>query len=35
THEKEIVNNLGRRVITLEDGRVVRDEKVGKYILYN
>lgn len=35
THEKEIVNNLGRRVITLEEGRVVRDEQVGKYILYN
>jgi len=35
THEKEIVNNLGRRVITLEEGKVTRDEQVGKYILYN
>ncbi len=33
THEKEIVNTLGRRVITLENGRVIRDEQIGKYIL--
>jgi len=33
THEKEIVNTLGRRVITLENGRVTRDEQNGKYIL--
>lgn len=33
THNKEIVNNLGRRVVTLEDGRLIRDEEKGKYIL--
>jgi len=33
THEKEIVNTLGRRVITLENGRIIRDEQKGKYIL--
>lgn len=31
THNKEIVDSLGRRVVTLENGRVVRDEEVGKY----
>lgn len=33
THNKEIVNNLGKRVISLEDGRLIRDEKEGKYML--
>ncbi len=33
THEKEIVNSLDRRVITLDQGRVIRDEEKGKYIL--
>lgn len=33
THAKDIVNTLDRRVITLEDGRIVRDEEKGKYIL--
>jgi len=33
THNRDIVNHLGRRVITLEKGRVVRDEKEGKYVL--
>ncbi len=33
THDKEIVNTLGRRVITLENGRIVRDEEKGKYVL--
>ena len=33
THNKEIVNSLKRRVITLEDGRVTQDHKVGKYII--
>mgnify|MGYP003799581541 FL=1 len=33
THEKEIVNTMGRRVITLENGCIVRDEQNGKYIL--
>ncbi len=33
THNKDIVNNLGKRVITLDKGRVIRDEEKGKYIL--
>jgi cell division transport system ATP-binding protein len=33
THDKEVINSLERRVITLDKGRVIRDEKKGKYIL--
>lgn len=33
THDKDIVNSLDKRVITLDKGRVVRDEQKGKYIL--
>jgi len=33
THDKEIINSLNKRVITLEDGRIVKDEKRGKFIL--
>jgi len=33
THNKGIVDSLGRRVITLDQGRVVRDDKKGKYSL--
>jgi cell division transport system ATP-binding protein len=33
THDKEVINNLEKRVITLDRGRVVRDEKKGKYML--
>jgi len=33
THDKEIINNLGKRVITLDNGRVIRDEERGKFIL--
>jgi len=33
THAKDIVNHIGKRVITLENGRVIRDEEKGKYIL--
>lgn len=33
THDKDIVNSLEKRVITLDKGRVVRDEPRGKYIL--
>lgn len=31
THDKQIVDHLGRRVITLERGEVIRDEEKGKY----
>ncbi len=33
THDKEVINSLKRRVITLEKGRMVRDEKRGRYVL--
>jgi cell division transport system ATP-binding protein len=33
THNKDIINRLGKRVITLEDGRVTRDEEVGRFVL--
>lgn len=33
THNKVIVDSIGRRVVTLEQGRVVRDDKQGKYML--
>lgn len=33
THNRDIVNQLKRRVITLHDGRVISDQAVGKYIL--
>lgn len=33
THHKEIVNRLGRRVITLENGKIIRDEEKGRFIL--
>lgn len=31
THNQEIVNTLKRRVVTLKDGKVVKDTKEGKY----
>lgn len=33
THNKEIINRLGKRVVTLKEGRLVRDEKKGKFII--
>ncbi|MDD5146507.1 MAG: ATP-binding cassette domain-containing protein [Candidatus Pacebacteria bacterium] len=33
THNKEIVDALKRRVITLEEGKIISDEKIGKFIL--
>jgi cell division transport system ATP-binding protein len=34
THNREIVNSVGRRVITMEKGKVVRDQmEEGKYII--
>lgn len=32
THNREVINSLGKRVITLENGRVVRDEEKGRFI---
>ena len=33
THNKGVVDTVGGRVLTMEKGRVVRDDKEGKYIL--
>ncbi len=33
THNREVVNKLRRRVITLADGSIINDESEGKYIL--
>jgi cell division transport system ATP-binding protein len=33
THNKTVVDYVGRRVVTMDQGRVVRDDKSGKYIL--
>lgn len=33
THNREIVNRLKKRVITIENGVIVSDQAVGKYIL--
>jgi len=33
THNKETINSLKRRVITLEKGKVIRDEEEGRFIL--
>ena len=33
THNQDTINALGKRVVTLEKGRVIRDEKEGKYNL--
>lgn len=32
THDREIINNLSRRVVTFDKGRVIRDEEKGRYI---
>ncbi len=33
THDKELINILRKRVITLDSGKVVRDEERGRFIL--
>jgi cell division transport system ATP-binding protein len=33
THNKVIVDSIGRRVVTMDQGRIVRDDKQGKYVL--
>ncbi len=33
THNKGVIDMLGKRVITMEKGKVTRDNKEGKYIL--
>lgn len=33
THNKGVIDELGRRVITMDDGRIVRDDETGRYLL--
>jgi len=33
THNRGIVESIGKRVITMEKGKIVRDDKDGKYII--
>ncbi len=33
THDRDIVNRLRRRVITLDSGRVIRDQEEGEYVI--
>ena len=33
THDREIINALGRRVISLDRGKLIRDEEKGRYIV--
>ena len=33
THNKDVVNQLGKRVITLDQGKLVRDEERGKFMI--
>lgn len=33
THNKGVIDSLHKRVITMENGKIVRDDKHGKYVL--
>jgi len=33
THNRGVIDSVGKRVITLEKGKVVRDDKDGKYVI--
>lgn len=33
SHDKDVVNGIKKRVVSLVDGRIVRDEEKGKYII--
>jgi cell division transport system ATP-binding protein len=33
THDKQVINSLGKRVITLDRGKLIRDEEKGRFIL--
>jgi cell division transport system ATP-binding protein len=33
THNKGVIDSIGRRVITMQDGKIIRDDLSGKYIL--
>ncbi|OIO46934.1 cell division ATP-binding protein FtsE [bacterium (Candidatus Gribaldobacteria) CG_4_10_14_0_2_um_filter_41_16] len=33
THDREIINTLQKRVVTIDKGKIVRDEEKGRYVL--
>jgi cell division transport system ATP-binding protein len=33
THDREVINKLGKRVITIENGKILRDEAEGRFII--
>lgn len=33
THNKGVIDSLGKRVITMDKGKIVRDDKKGRYVL--
>ncbi|NQV88328.1 MAG: cell division ATP-binding protein FtsE [Parcubacteria group bacterium] len=33
THNKGVIDSLGKRVISMENGKIVRDDNEGKYVL--
>ena len=33
THNKGVIDSLGKRVVTMEKGKIIRDDKTGKYVL--
>jgi cell division transport system ATP-binding protein len=33
THNKGVIDSLGKRVITMDGGKIVRDDKTGKYFI--
>ncbi len=33
THNKGVIDSIGKRVITMDDGKIIRDDEKGKFIL--
>ncbi len=33
THNKGVIDSLGKRVVTMEKGKIIRDDKTGKYVI--
>jgi cell division transport system ATP-binding protein len=33
SHNKGVIDSLGKRVITMDNGRIVRDDKEGRYVI--
>jgi len=33
THNRGVIDSVGKRVITMEKGKIIRDDKAGKYVI--